>query len=123
MNRMAFDLTRLSFRVAIGGFCFALLLTGCGSGSNSSGGGNTPPSTPSTANEWTWMSGSNTPNQPGVYGTQGVASEANTPGGRTGAASWTDSSGNLWLFGGLTGTSTGETSLSDLWELNTTSKE
>ena len=38
--------------------------------------------------------------QPGVYGTLGTPAAGNIPGGRYGAASWTDSSGNLWLFGG-----------------------
>ena len=50
------------------------------------------------------MSGSSTVGaqlgQPGVYGTQGVPSAANVPGGRYGSVSWIDSSGNLWLFGG-----------------------
>jgi len=46
-------------------------------------------------NEWTWVSGSNLPNQPGVYGTLGTPAAANVPGWRTGAASWTDKSGNL----------------------------
>jgi N-acetylneuraminic acid mutarotase len=52
------------------------------------------------ANEWTWMSGSNSGNQPGVYGTKGVPAAGNVPGGREYPVSWTDSSGNLWLFGG-----------------------
>jgi N-acetylneuraminic acid mutarotase len=55
--------------------------------------------TPSTG-EWTWMSGSNTTNQPGVYGTLGVPAPANVPGPRGGAVTWTDASGNLWLYGG-----------------------
>jgi N-acetylneuraminic acid mutarotase len=52
------------------------------------------------AGEWTWMGGSNLTNQPGVYGTLGVANAANTPGARNAAAYWTDASGNFWLFGG-----------------------
>jgi N-acetylneuraminic acid mutarotase len=52
------------------------------------------------ASEWTWMGGSNTVNQPGVYGTKGVPAAGNVPGARVGAVSWTDSSGNFWLFGG-----------------------
>jgi N-acetylneuraminic acid mutarotase len=55
--------------------------------------------TPSTG-EWTWMSGSNTVNQPGVYGRKGVPAAGNVPGARYEAASWTDLRGNLWLFGG-----------------------
>jgi hypothetical protein len=68
--------------------------------------------TPSTA-EWTWMSGSNTAGQGGVYGTLGVPAAGNVPGGRSGASSWTDASGNLWLFGG--GDSNGN-SFNDLWK-------
>ena len=46
------------------------------------------------------MSGSNIPNARGVYGTLGVPAAPNIPGGRTNAVSWTDNSGNFWLFGG-----------------------
>jgi hypothetical protein len=76
---------------------------------------------PST-NLWSWVSGSNTPNVRGVYGAQGVGSVLNIPGSRTGAASWVDSQGNLWLFGGFGYDSTGHAgSLNDLWRytLNT----
>jgi hypothetical protein len=67
--------------------------------------------TPSTG-EWTWMSGSNSPNQPGVYGTLGVPAPGNVPGGRNYAANWMDSSGNLWLFGG----NVNEGASNDLWK-------
>ena len=51
-------------------------------------------------NEWTWMRGTGTATAP-VYGTMGVSDPANYPGVREfGAATWTDTSGNLWLFGG-----------------------
>jgi N-acetylneuraminic acid mutarotase len=50
--------------------------------------------------DWTWVRGSDTVNQSGVYGTKGVAASANIPGSRGNAVSWTDSGGNLWLFGG-----------------------
>ena len=53
-----------------------------------------------SAGQWTWEDGSNLANQPGVYGTQGMAAPGNTPGARPGAVGWTDASGNLWLFGG-----------------------
>ena len=85
-------------------FCAAVLTSGCGGGGSSAsggtggGGGTNPP--PSTANEWTWMSGSSTVNHPSVYGAKGVASASNTLGARYGALSWTDSSGNFWLYGG-----------------------
>jgi N-acetylneuraminic acid mutarotase len=72
---------------------------------------------------WTWVSGSNTiPVQnglcaSGVYGTLGVANGSNVPGGRLGAGNWTDTSGNLWLFGGYGCDSTGnEDELNDLWK-------
>jgi N-acetylneuraminic acid mutarotase len=72
--------------------------------------------TPSTG-EWTWMSGSNSLNQPGVYGTLGVPAAANVPGARDSAVSWTDANGNLWLFGGhgyAVGSFVGK--LNDLWK-------
>jgi N-acetylneuraminic acid mutarotase len=70
--------------------------------------------------QWTWMGGSNTVGrgggQIGVYGTLGVTS-SNIPGGRFGAGSWIDGSGNLWLFGGDGYDSTGnQGDLNDLWE-------
>ena len=69
-----------------------------------------------SAGQWTWMGGSSTANQPGIYGTQGGAGPGNIPGGRLHAVSWTDSSGNFWLFGGLSVDSTGaKGNLNDLW--------
>ena len=76
------------------------------------------------SNEWTWISGSNTvpqsyQGQSGVYGTLGIPSTSNTPGARSNGVSWIDSSGNLWLFGGVgyySGGSGGQ--LNDLWEFN-----
>jgi len=53
-----------------------------------------------STNEWTWMQGTNIINPPAVYGTQGVAAAANTPGGRWVFCSWSDLAGNLWIFGG-----------------------
>jgi hypothetical protein len=50
---------------------------------------------------WTWVSGSNTTNQIGTYGTKGIANSSNVPGASSGAASWIDSNDNLWLFGGV----------------------
>jgi hypothetical protein len=43
------------------------------------------------------------------------------PGGRWGAATWTDSSGNLWLFGGNGYSFDRKGLLNDLWEFNTSS--
>jgi N-acetylneuraminic acid mutarotase len=73
---------------------------------------------PSTG-QWTWVSGSNLAGAVGVYGTQGVANPANVPGGRENSISWIDSSGNLWLFGGLGYDSIGNGRiLNDLWKYN-----
>jgi len=67
--------------------------------------------------EWTWVNGAKVANQIGTYGTQGTPAPSNVPGGRYGAATWTDAAGNLWLFGGdgydSTGTGGG---LNDLWK-------
>jgi hypothetical protein len=53
-------------------------------------------------NEWTWMKGDQNNNLPPVYGIQGVPDTANTPGELwETAATWTDSAGDFWLFGGL----------------------
>jgi hypothetical protein len=74
--------------------------------------------------QWTWASGASVVNQPGSYGTQGVADASNVPGARWSAAAWTDTdlSGNsrLWLFGGQGFDATGNGSLADLWQFNGT---
>jgi N-acetylneuraminic acid mutarotase len=70
---------------------------------------------------WTWVSGSSSTDQPGNYGTQGTATAANMPGARASAMTWTDSSGNLWLFGGEENDSTGQVrQLNDLWKYDGT---
>jgi hypothetical protein len=71
--------------------------------------------------EWTWMGGSSTGNQSGAYGTLLTPSLNNLPGGRSANVSWTDSSGNFWIFGGKGYDSAGKVSyLGDLWEFNPT---
>jgi len=66
---------------------------------------------PST-NEWTWRGGSSSPkNDGGVYGTLGVPATGNIPGGRYSSSSWTDSTGNFWLLGGVTEAGP----INDLW--------
>ncbi|MES2678802.1 MAG: kelch repeat-containing protein [Bacteroidota bacterium] len=75
-------------------------------------------------NEWTWIHGNNVADDFGVYGTQGVPSSLNVPGARSGAISWTDASGNLWLFGGQGWDSGGNLgSLNDLWKYNPTTNQ
>jgi N-acetylneuraminic acid mutarotase len=76
--------------------------------------------TPSTG-FWTWQGGPLFGNQSGAYGTQGVPSASSIPGGRSGAAHWTDANGNFWLFGGLGYDAAGNAGyLNDLWEYNVT---
>jgi len=73
---------------------------------------------------WTWASGSSMTAAAGVYG--GVtpatvtASPNNVPGARRSAVSWTDSLGNLWLFGGFgfDGAANGFGLFNDLWKYN-----
>jgi len=50
---------------------------------------------------WVWLKGSNTPNDFGSPGTQGVSNTSNEPEGRYQAANWIDQNGNFWIFGGL----------------------
>jgi N-acetylneuraminic acid mutarotase len=70
-----------------------------------------------TGNQWTWVSGSNQPEQAGVYGKLGTADATNIPGARYLAANWTDAAGNFWLFGGVGMDSTGTRGqLNDLWK-------
>jgi hypothetical protein len=68
------------------------------------------------AGEWTWVNGSNAPDQLGVYGTLGAPAVANVPGARYRATSWTDTAGNLWLFGGSDTTSISGFEFNDLWK-------
>ena len=70
---------------------------------------------------WTWVSGSDVVDQPGVYGTRGLADPANIPGARSNAISWVDNSDTLWLFGGYGYDSAGSlSSLNDLWKFDGT---
>ena len=75
--------------------------------------------------DWTWMKGLNGINQNGIYGVQGIAAPANTPGGRQYAAGCTDASGNLWFFGGQGYPASGSTIgfLNDLWKYNPSTNE
>jgi hypothetical protein len=67
----------------------------------------------STTHQWTWVGGINVGTLSAVYGTLGTPAAANIPGGRGGAATWTDKNGNFWLFGGEGGTLN---YLNDMWE-------
>ena len=81
----------------------------------------TTPTAITTKKVWAWMSGSNVgqySEQSAAYGTLGVPAPGNTPGVRDYALSWTDTKGNLWLFGGYVNTSTGWSNLNDLWKFD-----
>jgi len=70
---------------------------------------------------WVWISGSSLGNQLGTYGVMGTADPSNIPSGRSGAVSWTDSSGNLWIFGGWGADSNNVYGfLNDLWKFDGT---
>jgi hypothetical protein len=85
-------------------------------------------------NEWAWMGGDYAASNcsvnilipipfivcdgsQGVLGNQSTPGAANIPRARTGAVSWTDKSGNFWLFsGGVTNLSDYPGDVNDLWE-------
>lgn len=87
------------------------------------------------SNEWTYVMGSTTANQNGVYGSQPLIGPPNTtgaagtvgltggtagtlPGSRWGASGWTDAAGDFWLFGGWgldSNATDGNGALNDLW--------
>lgn len=79
-----------------------------------------------TTKQWTWVKGSNNTGsgfgQSPVYGTQGVANAANTPGSRISACTWVDNAGNLWLFGGKDPSTTG-VDYNDLWKYNVSTNQ
>ena len=73
-------------------------------------------------NEWTWMTGPGGTTTTPVYGTRGVSSPMNQPGGRGyGMLSWTDNAGNLWMFGGYSNLV--NSFLGDLWKFDVGSNE
>jgi PKD repeat protein len=76
---------------------------------------------PST-NEWVWVHGpGGALNMPAVYGTQGVPSPANLPGGRGWApSSWVDNNNNLWMFAGC---DQGTADMNNLWMYNISTNE
>ncbi len=89
-----------------------------GSGYDSTGTlGNLNDSWKYSSGQWTWISGANVVNQPGIYGVLGTPAQTNIPGARFGGVGWTDGSGNFWFFGGNALDSTGTPGdLNDLWE-------
>ena len=66
--------------------------------------------------EWAWMGGSSSYFVSGLYGAEYQFAASNIPGARDSAVSWIDSSGRLWLFGGVGYDSAGNRGeLNDLW--------
>ena len=75
------------------------------------------------SNEWAWMKGPGTENDPGNFGTKGVPSPTNNPSARGyGSCCWTDNNGDLWLFGG-NNESGGTGVLNDLWRYQISANE
>ena len=77
---------------------------------------------------WTWINGSKVSNAIGSYGTLGTSSVSNIPGGRMAMAKWSDSLGNLWIFGGSGCDQNGSCDqynnrFNDLWKYDKTSNE
>ena len=71
-----------------------------------------------STNEWTWMSGSWDTTTATYYGTKGVSSPLNDPGGRYSYSRWKDMNGNFWIMGGLS-----DKTLNDVWRFNTSNYE
>lgn len=71
-------------------------------------------------NQWTWITGTNTTGQFGLYGTLGVPSTTNAPGGRFLPGHFTDASGNLYLFGGRGFAGSAVDYMNDFWKYSIT---
>src|SRR5262249_49179571 len=87
------------------------------------------------SNQWTFVQGSTTANQTGVYGSQPsigppnttgaagtvgllAASNATYPGSRWGASAWVGAGGDFWLYGGWgldSNATNGNGALNDFW--------
>ena len=62
--------------------------------------------------QWTWIGGTSSPNQIGVYGTKGVADSSNIPGSRSNVCGAYNSANNTFMiFGGMGFDSVGNQSL------------
>ena len=117
-NRLAITLTSADLATA-GTYPVVVTNTTPGGGASNSVSFTVTSTPPAGSGEWTWISGADTVGQLGVYGTQGVPAASNVPGSRISASSWTDGSGNFWLFGGATPSGT----FNDLWRFNPTNDE
>ncbi|MDB5281230.1 MAG: Kelch repeat type 2-containing protein [Bacteroidota bacterium] len=68
-----------------------------------------------TTGIWTWMSGSATPYDTGVYGIKGIPSINNYPWNRNNNFFWKDGASNFWMAGGL---NINNAPLQDVWKFN-----
>ena len=69
-------------------------------------------------NEWTWVKGDSTVDEPAQYGEMGIESSSSKPGARYGSQTWTDANGNLWMYGGYGYDTSGSGILNDIWKYN-----
>jgi N-acetylneuraminic acid mutarotase len=100
-------------------FAFNCTVPKNSSTSGDSTGGTTTGSSTNLSNTWTWISGLDTANQLGCYGSLSIPSLSNLPGSREKSVSWVDLTGNFWLFGGYGYDSIGGYgSLNDLWKFD-----
>lgn len=78
-----------------------------------------------SAQDFTWMKGSDDIDQQATYGTLGTAAQANTPGAREGMVTIKDANGNFWMFGGLGYDAASPLAgyLNDLWKYNAITNE
>lgn len=68
--------------------------------------------------KWTWKGGTDLITQAGNFGPKGKAGTDYYPGGRYGSSGWTDSKGNIWIFGGMGIDSNGNNEFqNDLWKV------
>ncbi len=75
----------------------------------------------SSTNQWTWVRGDSLAYSVSVYGSQGVTSPLNKPGGRLWASAWVDPAGSFWMYGGIGRGADGSAKIvNDLWHYNTT---
>src|SRR6185437_8405114 len=70
--------------------------------------------------QWIWMGGADSLGSTGTIGTQGQPAAGNVPSAREAAATWTDPTGQLWLFGGLGDASGQSVQFNDLWRYQPT---
>jgi hypothetical protein len=64
--------------------------------------------------QWTWINGPNLVNQPGSFGTKGVAASTNLP--PVSGPAWFDLAGNFWTFGGIANVDGNLVFYNALWE-------